>query len=455
MRRGVPDYEFEASAYTSAVNEMKDIKYMMKEMQKLQLQAKQRSNDLAEHKSRAVRSEEKHDRAVRTALAAIDEARAAEGFALKRQQRKDREVWKRDQMDQAKLRRNARASEEASANRAARGKDSASTPASASASSTPRPTPRPRDYVDDEASSWQHGGAGTPRDGLPLPPLPRRKKPFDVEDSRSSAPQLPGVPSRVCPTCRRKFATLMHLLMHDASGCRAKPARKPADYNADYTADDSDDSARRRKAAGKGTKSSEARKREKVPAAKRRTSFDNASSKYFDDASSKSDPCKSEPNVHENRRRSSGSRGFGDARPYGDARPSDTRPRGRPSRPPPQPPQGTAAKAALHEVAWARLRDAESISFADVPWPRDQDPQSDAGAFACIGIDDTDDLETRRRAVRAASLRWHPDKFIQLFGRKILDPAEREKILEGLGAMARRINALRERTHSEAAAVGA
>ena len=50
-------------------------------------------------------------------------------------------------------------------------------------------------------------------------------------------------------------------------------------------------------------------------------------------------------------------------------------------------------------------------------------------------------LSERRLAYRAASLRWHPDKFIQGFGAQLV-PAEREAVLKRVTEVSQAINAI-------------
>jgi hypothetical protein len=97
----------------------------------------------------------------------------------------------------------------------------------------------------------------------------------------------------------------------------------------------------------------------------------------------------------------------------------------------------SAAAAASDDAAWERFVGSGSdspISVVDVPWPTLQ-----AGA---LGLDPaTASAAERKQAFRAKSLRWHPDKFVQVFGSR-LDPEEREAILRRVTEVSQEINAL-------------
>ena len=90
------------------------------------------------------------------------------------------------------------------------------------------------------------------------------------------------------------------------------------------------------------------------------------------------------------------------------------------------------------EAAWDgfnRLPDDAVIKMADVPWPT-----LDAAA---LGLDGS--ASARKAAFRAASLRWHPDKFLQSFGSR-LAADEREAILQRVTEVSQAINSLHQAT---------
>ena len=97
----------------------------------------------------------------------------------------------------------------------------------------------------------------------------------------------------------------------------------------------------------------------------------------------------------------------------------------------------TKAAAAADEAAWERFSQSgrdSPISVADVPWPQLQ--------AATLGLDPARaNGAERKQAFRMHSLRWHPDKFLQVFGAR-LDAAEREEILKRVTEVSQEINAL-------------
>ena len=105
------------------------------------------------------------------------------------------------------------------------------------------------------------------------------------------------------------------------------------------------------------------------------------------------------------------------------------------------------ATAARDEAAWQRFvqmvdRQSEQnlISMSDVPWPA-----LEAGA---LGLDrHLTSAAERKQAFRAASLRWHPDKFMQSFGSR-LRQEEHDAILQRVTEVSQAINALYQAAES-------
>jgi hypothetical protein len=109
--------------------------------------------------------------------------------------------------------------------------------------------------------------------------------------------------------------------------------------------------------------------------------------------------------------------------------------------------QGFAARAATHALAWERFLAAasegggETIRFSDVPWPTV--PAGGDLATEAMMLPEAlrGDAEARRRAVREALRRWHPDKFGQRFGGR-LAAADRDRILERVKTVSQALTAL-------------
>lgn len=83
--------------------------------------------------------------------------------------------------------------------------------------------------------------------------------------------------------------------------------------------------------------------------------------------------------------------------------------------------------------------------FKDIPWPMFAVPSKTESlsaerisAFLFEGVNGNEP-KLRRERVREALLRWHPDKFEGKLGAK-LDAKEKERILEGVGIVARCLN---------------
>lgn len=109
---------------------------------------------------------------------------------------------------------------------------------------------------------------------------------------------------------------------------------------------------------------------------------------------------------------------------------------------PPRPPQGAAraparrfADFAAYEVAWAAFMAAAAggaespLRCADVPWPLELPTVS--------GIEPCDDPGQRKRKLRAALLRWHPDKWAPILER--IAEAEQPNVLAKVEEVTRRI----------------
>jgi hypothetical protein len=105
-----------------------------------------------------------------------------------------------------------------------------------------------------------------------------------------------------------------------------------------------------------------------------------------------------------------------------------------------------------YETRWKRCTDAEvadqSLTFQDIPWPVFTVPSATENltterisVFLLYGLDGETETKTRKERIREALLRWHPDKFEGRMGAK-LDTRDRDKVLDGVGIVARCLNEL-------------
>ena len=71
----------------------------------------------------------------------------------------------------------------------------------------------------------------------------------------------------------------------------------------------------------------------------------------------------------------------------------------------------------------------EEVGFRDIPWPI---THSGHWVLLCISRTAFADAALRKQAYKRASLRWHPDKFLQAFGSRLpkLGTPERDRILK-------------------------
>ncbi len=112
---------------------------------------------------------------------------------------------------------------------------------------------------------------------------------------------------------------------------------------------------------------------------------------------------------------------------------------------------GNAARAAAHALAWERFitkyagaggdEAAGVICFDNVPWPAPAAGGDVAEEAMMLPAALRNNADARRRAVREALRRWHPDKFGQRFGGR-LAAADRERILERVKAVSQALTAL-------------
>ena len=68
--------------------------------------------------------------------------------------------------------------------------------------------------------------------------------------------------------------------------------------------------------------------------------------------------------------------------------------------------------------------------------------------FDIIGVEETASRERKKKALRQASLRWHPDKFLQAYGKRV-KPCDRDRVMDSVKVMCQRVNQLKDRFEAE------
>ena len=109
---------------------------------------------------------------------------------------------------------------------------------------------------------------------------------------------------------------------------------------------------------------------------------------------------------------------------------------------------------AMHAMRWkefaAKAKQGRPIGYGDVPWlPTlsrhvSSSRKDKVELFDVIGVPENAPEREKKAALRAASLRWHPDKFRQAYGKLLID-SESERIMDQVNVMSQRINQLKAR----------
>ena len=85
--------------------------------------------------------------------------------------------------------------------------------------------------------------------------------------------------------------------------------------------------------------------------------------------------------------------------------------------------------------------DGTAAAAGELPPPRTAASESSpARLWEALGMESGDDAQ-RRRALKAAIARWHPDKWQQSYAGRLARGDDAARILSGVGEIARRINA--------------
>lgn len=103
----------------------------------------------------------------------------------------------------------------------------------------------------------------------------------------------------------------------------------------------------------------------------------------------------------------------------------------------------------VHEARWARLAEgSEPLTFRTIPWPLVSRPSDavgiiPAGIIAFLLSPLHSQGQSRKDRIRAALLRWHPDRFQKYLGRVV--EKDRGPVMDGVGIVVRCLNELMER----------
>lgn len=106
-----------------------------------------------------------------------------------------------------------------------------------------------------------------------------------------------------------------------------------------------------------------------------------------------------------------------------------------------------------YESQWAAmLASTDTLTFSSIPWPLLTVPDTpdgmepaDIASFLLSTSHSTS--QTRRERIRAAQLRWHPDRFVRLMDR--VAEVDRAAVEEAVGVVARCLNDLMAREKSK------
>ena len=101
------------------------------------------------------------------------------------------------------------------------------------------------------------------------------------------------------------------------------------------------------------------------------------------------------------------------------------------------------SRRAKYEARWhifATTDEGKAIRVADVPWLV-EDINQDLQQLTTFVLYGAITPEEQRKRSRAELMRWHPDKFVAKFGRR-LDTKDRQSILEKVKAISPLLNTI-------------
>lgn len=101
------------------------------------------------------------------------------------------------------------------------------------------------------------------------------------------------------------------------------------------------------------------------------------------------------------------------------------------------------SRRAKYEARWhtfATAGQGKAVTMADVPWLVD-DLSQDLQQLTAFVMYGAITAEEQRRRSRAELMRWHPDKFVAKFGRR-LDAKDKHSILAKVNAISQLLNTI-------------
>ena len=116
----------------------------------------------------------------------------------------------------------------------------------------------------------------------------------------------------------------------------------------------------------------------------------------------------------------------------------------------------------VHNLRWkeflAKAKAGKPICYTDIPWlptlarsfsvhKSNRGRVEKTELFDVIGVPESASDKAKKAALRAASLRWHPDKFLQAYGKLIVE-SDHERVMDQVNIMCQRINQLKSRFDS-------
>ena len=86
------------------------------------------------------------------------------------------------------------------------------------------------------------------------------------------------------------------------------------------------------------------------------------------------------------------------------------------------------------------ILDETMLKFSDIPWPKNSKNVDSMIQVLMCDVNQSN-RQDFKKFLRTQQLIWHPDKFMQKFGQRLV-PEDKEKILERVTALSQALNAI-------------